>query len=87
MNSGHYSAKTTDYISNRIEIQVINETEKAYKVERFVEYKNKAYQVWIPKAAVEKATSGEAEYDETNWFVKKWFENRLDGFDAWFFGI
>lgn len=87
MNSGHYSRRTTDWVAVEIKVTVIGETEKAYKIERYVESKEKTYSTWLPKKAVTKGASGEKEYDETHWIMEKWFEKKLDGFDAWFFGI
>lgn len=70
---------------NYAKVTVVAETEKAYKVERMIESKGKAYQVWVPKAALKHAKSGDVEYDETNLFMEKWFEGRLSSFDHWFF--
>ena len=63
--------------------KVIDVREKAIKVERFFAHKDRTYTGWFPKSAVGTINTIE---DVTVIDFKSWFENKLEGYEAWFFG-
>jgi len=70
------------------QFEVVRETEKAYKFSRFVSYKEKTYECWIPKSVLMFCGSGNPDYDTTHVSdLKRSFKKHAESYQVWFFGI
>jgi len=67
------------YIRN---VEVVQESGKAIKIQRHVDSKSKDYSMWIPKKAFDRCPKDTEENGIERYMIAEWFE--FEGFSSWF---
>jgi len=80
--AGRYDGQG-DYEVAATRFDIVQETEKAIKVSRIVESKNKSYDAWFPKSAFTFPIHSNVPSTTDLNSLKKWFTRKMNSYQEW----